>query len=484
MAASATTLLGALWLSGIPHVWAGLEFAATLATIPVVLLSRKGAQAKLGWLLALSTIPYGGLFLYWMLGRDWLNRRVLKLRHARSQSLERTDRMLVTTLRASLPAPRPGVGAELVLAAEMEGVASPYYGNSVLPLAEGPSAFEAARAAVDAAQDHVNVLTYIFKDDRTGRGVIDRLVAAARRGVEVRLLFDALGTYWTSRRLFRPLVAAGGRVAAFLPLGRGLRSLRVNLRNHRKILVVDGRVAFTGGMNVADEYAQEHGWRDVHARIEGPAALGLQRVFVEDWHFATGELLDSERWFVAPSPCGDVPVQVLSAGPDLPLPVIENLFFAAVAAARRRIDILTPYFVPPEPLEAALTDAARRGRQVRILVPERVDHRIVGLASDTIIPRLMAEGVEFYGYPRMLHGKVMAIDDAWSTLGSANMDARSLRLNFEVNVAFPHAPTSRVVRGLIDKEIALARRLTPEDFRFGLGGRLLRSSAALLAPVL
>jgi cardiolipin synthase A/B len=484
MVGSATMSVGALWLQGIPNPAAGLELAATLATIPFVLLSRKGPQAKLGWLLALATIPYGGLFLYWLLGRDWLNRRVLKLRHARGQSLEPTDRMLVSTVRASLPAPRVGVDDELVLAAEMEGVAPPFRGNRVTTLAEGPAAFAAAREAVEGARDHVNVLTYIFKDDRTGRGVLEHLVDAARRGVQVRLLFDALGTYHTSRRFFRPLVEAGGRVAAFLPLGKGLRSLRVNLRNHRKIVVVDGRIAFTGGMNVADEYAEGTGWRDVHARIEGPAALGLQRVFVEDWHFATGELLDAERWFAPPAPCGDVPVQVLAAGPDLATPVIENVFFAAVAAARRRIDILTPYFVPPEPLEAALADAARRGRKVRILVPERVDHRVVGLASDTIIPRLMAEGVEFYGYPKMLHAKVLCVDDAWSTVGSANLDARSLRLNFEVNVSFPHAATSRSIREVVDREVALSRRLTPEDFRFGLAGRMLRSSAALLAPVL
>jgi len=457
---------------------------AVLATVPFVLLSRKTAQGKLGWLLALFALPWVGLVFYWLLGRDWLNRRVLRLRHARSASLQTADRMLVSTLQKVRSTPRGGVAEELLLAAEMEGMYAPYPGNEVTLLGEGPAAFGAAREAIESARDHIHVLTYIFRDDRTGRGVLERLVAAARRGVEVRLLFDALGTYWTKRRFFKPLVEAGGRVASFLPLGRGLRNLRINLRNHRKLLIVDGLTGFTGGMNIADEYAVADGWRDVHVRVRGPAAMGLQRVFVEDWHFATGELLDAPRYFCDVPFVGEAPVQVLTSGPDLESPAMENMFFAAIAGARKRVDLLTPYLVPSEAIEAALADAARRGRKVRVLLPATPDHRLVSLVADSVIPRLMRDGVEFWGYPKMLHGKVLAVDDVWATLGSANMDNRSLRLNFEVNVAFPHAATAKLVRELIDTQVAVSRRLTPDDYVFGLGGRLLRGAAGLLAPVL
>lgn len=483
------TVLPAFWLDALVPTtferwvsWAHL--LAVLATVPFILLARKSAQAKLGWILAVVALPWVGLVFYWALGRDWLNRRVLKLRHARVASFQPTDRMLQATIDQLRRVPRGSVAQELVLAAEMEGVAAPYPCNEVLPLAEGPAAFEAAREAVEGARDHIHMLTYIFRDDRTGRGVLERLVAAARRGVEVRVLFDALGTYWTKRRFFKPLIEAGGHVSSFLPLWAGLRSLRGNLRNHRKILIVDGHIGFTGGMNVADEYATADGWRDVHARVRGPAVLGLQRVFVQDWHFATGELLDAERWFPEVAPQGEAPVQVLASGPDHETPVIENTFFAAIAGARRRVDILTPYFVPTEALEAALADAARRGRRVRVVLPARPDHRLVALAADCIVPRLMAEGVEFWAYPRMLHGKVMAVDDAWATLGSANMDNRSFRLNFEVNVAFPHSATARQVREVIDTQVAQCRRLTPDDYRFSVPGRLLRGVASLFAPVL
>lgn len=474
--------LGMLWGGGPGPVWL-LTTLAAVATVPFVLLSHKTAQAKLGWLLALFALPIAGCVGYWLVGRNWLYRRVLRLRHARGRELAPVDRTLVSALRQAV-APRGGVAREVTLAVELEGVEAPFPGNEVLPLTDGPSAFASARDAVDAAEDHIHVQTYIFRSDRTGQGMLDRLVAAARRGVTVRVLFDALGTYTTSRRFFRPLIDAGGKVAAFLPLGKGVRNLRLNLRNHRKILVVDGHTAFTGGMNIADEYAAASGWRDLHARVRGPAAAGLQRVFVEDWFFATGELLDDERWFVPARPVGDVPVQVVASGPDLKDAVMESLYFAAIAGARRRIDLLTPYFVPTEPLEAALADAARRGRAVRVLLPERTDHLPVRLAHRVIVPRLMAEGVEFFGYPKMLHAKAMCVDDAWGTLGSANFDNRSFRLNFEVNVAFPHAPTALRLRQVLDDQFVQARRLTMEDFHQGLAGRLLSNTAALLGPIL
>jgi cardiolipin synthase len=411
-----------------------------------------------------------------------LKRRVLRLRHVRGAGTVPLEKTIATALGTAQRG--AGLAEEVVKAAAVDGAELPYPGNDVLPLATGPAAAAAVREAITSARDHIHLQTYIFKSDRTGSGVRDALVAAAKRGVAVRVLFDALGTYRTSRRFFAPLVAAGGAVNAFLPLGKGLRNLRVNLRNHRKILVVDGGTAFTGGMNVADEYADAEGWRDVHCRIRGPGAAALQRVFIEDWHFATEELLDDPRWFAGCSPCGDVPVQVVTSGPDLEQPRIESLFFAAIAGARKRVDVMTPYFIPPEPLEAALCDASRRGRRVRLLVPAKPDHVVVRLAARPVLERVMAEGVEVWAYPRMLHGKVLVVDDAWGTLGSANFDNRSLRLNFEVNVAFPHAGAAKRLREVVDDQIAVSRRITAEDLDLGLGRRLLSNAAALLAPIL
>ena len=473
LAATFGTPLGWFWFSGV---------LAGLFTVPFVLLSTKTAQAKLGWLLALFSLPWFGFVLYWGLGRSWLKRRVLRLRHSRI-----AQRLDVTHIRATaLRSVRRAVGLaeEVVRAASQEGAEAPYPGNTFLALAEGPTAAKAAKEALEAARDHIHLQTYIFKSDRTGNGVRDLLVAAARRGVKVRVLFDALGTYRTSRRFFHPIVEAGGQVAAFLPLGKGLRNLRMNLRNHRKILVVDGGTAFTGGMNIADEYATADGWRDVHARIRGPACVGLQRVFVEDWHFATGELLDDERWFRGADPVGEVPIQVVTSGPDQDVPMMESMFFAAIAGARKSVDLMSPYFVPSEPLEAALADAARRGRRVRVLVPGVADHVLTGLIASVMLPRVMLQGVEVWQYPKMMHGKVLVVDDAWATVGSANFDNRSLRLNFELNLAFPHAATAVGLRELFEAQLKVSRRMSPEDFRTGVFGNLVRHAAALFAPIL
>ena len=459
----------------------GLSFLVALATIPLILLSPKTPQGKTAWILVVLGLPGIGLALYWIGGRSRLKRKVLTLRHGRASYVEAAERPFREAVVRQLGS---GLSPELARTAEVMGAFPPYPGNDVLLLADGPAAFACAREAIDGARDQVHVATYIIRADHTGRSAVAGLARAAARGVDVRLLYDAWGSHRTSRKLFRPLRRAGGHVAAFLPVGFLHPGLRVNLRNHRKILVVDGHTAFTGGMNIANEYAESNRWRDVQVRIVGPGALGLQRVFLEDWEFATGDRLADERYFRGAAPNGEIPVQVVAGGPDREVSQIEELFFAAIATARKRVDIMTPYFLPPETLTAAIRAVVLRGLPVRLLVPARTDHLPVRLAMEGVLPRLMAGGLEVWGYPGMLHGKVLVVDDEWGTLGSANMDARSLRLNFELNVAFPHPPTAVALRRLIDREIAKSRRLSPEELQFGLLGTVVRNAAGLLAPIL
>jgi cardiolipin synthase len=349
---------------------------------------------------------------------------------------------------------------------------------------EGKEAFERITADVAAAKRQVHVETYIFKSDRTGHEVLDALVQAARRGVEVRLIFDAVGTHKTRSRFFEPLREAGGQVASFLPIGSPLRLFHLNLRNHRKLVVVDGHTAYLGGRNVGDEYRDDPAWRDLHGAVHGPAACGLQRVFIEDWHFATGELLDDDCYFDEARPAGEVPVQVLADGPDTDPYLLEDLFFSAIAGARRRVDLATPYFVPSEPLHAALRSALLRGRQVRVLYGKTIDHAVVRWAGESFLADLLAVGLEAWEHPGMVHSKVLAVDDEWGTFGSANFDARSLRLNFELNIGVPHGPTARRLREYVDAEVAHSRRVRPADLRRGFFGRLLQNAAGLFAPIL
>jgi cardiolipin synthase len=314
--------------------------------------------------------------------------------------------------------------------------------------------------------------------------VLDALVQVAERGVEVRLIFDAVGSHRTRSRFFDPLRRAGGQVVSFLPLGSPLRLFHLNLRNHRKLVVVDGRSAYLGGRNVGDEYRDDPAWRDLHGMVRGPAVCALQRVFIEDWHFATGKLLDDDCYFDGAQAEGDVPVQVLSDGPDTDPYLLEDLFFSAIAGARHRVDLATPYFVPTEALHAAIRSALLRGRRVRILFGKTVDHAVVRWAGEGFLADLLTVGLEVWEHPGMVHAKVLVVDDEWGTFGSANFDARSLRLNFELNVGIPHAPTALRLREYVDSEVAHSRRYTAQDAKRGFGGRLLQNAAGLFAPIL
>jgi cardiolipin synthase len=237
-------------------------------------------------------------------------------------------------------------------------------------------------------------------------------------------------------------------------------------------------------MNIGDEYATGRDWRDLHARLEGPVVPTLQRVFAEDWHFATEELLEDERWYCRVPPAGDVDVQVVESGPDQEDPVADEMMFGALVSARKTVDIATPYLVPTEPVEQALVSAARRGRRVRILLGDVIDHRVVRWATDSYLPRLMAAGIEIYRHPMMVHSKAVIVDGVWATLGSTNLDMRSLRLNFELNVAFPQPEPVARLTAWFEKELAAARRVKPEELECGLRRRLARQAAYLLAPIL
>jgi cardiolipin synthase len=465
--------------------WAGEALA--LALVPVVLFSRRSSQAKVAWILGILGFPWIGALLFGMLGGRRLHRRVLRWRGAGLASLADADRRH----RGSgvLPTPRPPgqATADLLTEASRVGVWPPVPGNEFTLLAEGPEAFREAREALRAARHHVHLMTYIFKHDATGEAALRELEDAARRGVEVRLLYDGLGSIGASRYgtgWFDPLRRAGGKVATFLPINPLRAGLRLNLRNHRKLIVVDGDVAFTGGMNVGDEYRTGSNWRDLACRVRGPAVPALQRVFAQDWHTATKEVLDGDAYFHRVPVAGDVPVQVVESGPDQEDPLAEDLLFGAVVSARRSIDVVTPYFVPTEPIEHALRSAALRGRRVRLLLGDFVDHRVVRWATDAYLPRMIEVGVEVWRRPEMVHAKAIVIDGAWATIGSTNFDARSLRLNFEMNVVLPDAATAERIAAWYESELSHARRLVVEDLEAPWGTRLLRAGSLLAAPLL
>jgi len=416
--------------------WLLLDLAIIAVLIPVVILQRRESGATLAWILVIVLIPFLGLLAFWVFGttRLYIRRRKRSRIEARlAPALQKlhlplSTRLLVADLPPSL----------LQLAEKLDAV-GPYHGNEVALLRQGSAAFDALEAAIDQSVHHIHMVYYIWEADATGMRLRDALTRACDRGVEVRLLLDDVGSRSARADFFQNLLAAGGLVKRFLPVNPLSRQLSLNNRNHRKIAVMDGEVGFTGGMNVGDVYAGlGEPWRDLHARICGPVVHSLQEVFCQDWYHASAEDLVSTAYFPPIKGSGKVCAQLLASGPaDERWRSIHTLLFAAINLAQQRVWIETPYFVPDPPILIALQTAALRGVDVRLLLPGRSDHPLVLHAGRSFLDQLLAAGVRvFEVQDAMPHAKTVTIDSVFSTLGSANMDQRSFRLNFEANLFF------------------------------------------------
>jgi cardiolipin synthase len=405
-------------------------------TVPWALRIKKDATSALAWCLLVIFVPLLGAVLFVLLGYQSVDRPLARKRKHRRSFRGQAKR------EATGP---PALGQE-ELDTTWEGIgrladrldAYPLTsGNKVEIFNEGEPFFAALFAAIASAKEHIHIEIYIFGYDDVGRKVLNALEEKAQSGVKVRLVYDAVGTrtlgWWRLRRLRN----AGGHAAAFLPVSILKRRVRVNLRNHRKIIVVDGRIAFTGGMNIGDDYVDKgplgH-WRDTMMQIEGPAVASLQATFAEDWNFASGELLGEAVFKAREKPVGDVQLQVIQSGPDFDPKAIREIYFAATLRARKRLWITTPYYVPDAGLRDALSLAGRSGIDVKLLLPLNADHFHVHYASRYYLPELLDAGVEVYWYKKgFIHSKVWIADGQWASVGTANLDNRSLFLNFEVN---------------------------------------------------
>ncbi len=467
----------------LPHIILSvLDLVVLVVFIPWVLLTKKDPTAAVSWCLLVLLLPLVGALLFWAFGYNYLLRRMRHERFSRALFRERILRAL-----GEEKAPDP---ADLGRVAMRVKAFPSMSGNAVTLYHDTNQAFPALLQAIEAARHHVHLEFFILRSDPTGEALFDLLAHKAKEGVEVRLLYDAMGCLHLKQRSLQPLRDAGGRTAAFLPLNP-LRSLiRVTLRNHRKIAVIDGRVSFTGGMNIGDEYlgksARMGYWRDTFLRLEGPAAAHLQRVFCEDWEFATRDTLSGGAYFPEPLPCGPSAVQVASSGPDQEVNTIREIYFAAILAARERLWIASPYLIPDAGLFDALRLARHRGVDVSVLSLARPDHYISYYAGRYFSAELLAMGVKVYQYQKgMMHSKLMLVDGRWAMVGSANLDNRSLHLNFEVGCAL-HDPSL-----VADLEAAFQRDLedaTPLDRavldRRSLVGRVLDNACRLMAPTL
>ncbi len=426
-------------------VWTTLSivnYAIVVLMILRILRSRRSPRSMLVWILTLLLVPLLGLILYSLVGQSTIQRKVRKRERKRQridESLAQQTAVLARTYDSREERDIAEAQRALIDFATKVSGSVVTRGNHAEVSHDAEKAFLELGLAIEQAQSHIHMQYYIFADDATGRRVRDLLVAKAQEGVEVRLLLDAVGSWSLSRSFVKSLKAGGVKVAFFLPWRPTRRRFQLNCRNHRKLTVIDGRVGFSGSKNIADEYLGRRSrlapWRDTHLEFRGPCVSQLQEVFVEDWHFATNEDLSSDKYFPHPETAGDKIVQIVPTGPDRQRNILHHLLLAAVADARHDVALLSPYFVPDSAMLLALTAAAYRGVRVRVLVPSKSDNWLVLWAGRTFYQELLDAGVEVYEYETgMLHSKEVIIDGRWAMVGSANMDVRSFRINFETTI--------------------------------------------------
>jgi cardiolipin synthase len=478
----------------LPYVSVPLIFKVFLLAVHAVgvvtavhaIMRTRSSQGAIAWVLGLLTVPYLSLPLYWAFGGHrfygYLAARELegeKIAHLRA---------LMDAAPQDLRALPPGGTATYAVFARLAHM--PFLpGNTARLLIDGEVTFEAIFSGIDAAKEYVLVQFFIFRDDRIGRALQEKLIAKARAGVRVFLIYDEIGSHELAGGYLRKLRDAGVEARAF----RNDRELRaryqINFRNHRKIVIVDGQHAYVGGLNVGDEYmGRDPGigrWRDTHVAISGPAVKAVQLCFIGDWHWATGQV-PALDWSFPPGAEGGTALLVLPTGPSDGLDTCTLFFVQAIQSASRRVWITSPYFVPDSAILAALQLAVLRGVDVRILLPMKPDHLLAWLASFSYLKEMLPRGVKMYRYQDgFLHQKVMLIDDTLASVGTANLDTRSLRLNFEITLLFADTRFAAEVCTMLEEDFArslplLLSELSERSFLFRFAVR----AARLLAPVL
>lgn len=451
---------------------------ALLVTVHALLRKREIGTA-IGWIGLAWLSPIFGTLLYAIFGVNRVSRRARQLRVRPSQ-------------RASAPAlPDAHVPDELrpLDRAVRQITRLPLLGgNAFEALRNGDEAYPAMLAAIEGAQRSVALSSYIFRNDITGGRFFEAMLAARHRGVEVRVLIDGIGSGYFFPAMARRLRRAGVPVGLFMHSALPWRMPFLNLRTHKKILIVDGRIAFTGGINIADENRvathPPEPVRDVHFRIEGPVVTQLTAAFASDWAFVMGEELDGPRWFPPLGAAGEIEARVVTSGPDSDIEKIEFAVMSAISCAQRTIRLVTPYFLPSEILSTTLALAATRGIRVDVIIPRESNHRFVDWATRAHVAPLLESGVRIWlDEPPFDHSKLLVVDGEWSFVGSANWDMRSFRLNFELNVeVYDRAFADRLDQFMRTK---MEARLTSEELaRRSLPVRLRDAAVRLMLPYL
>ncbi|VEF46943.1 phospholipase D/transphosphatidylase [Bacillus freudenreichii] len=460
----------------------------------VVFLERRDAGATWAWLLVLFFIPVVGFVLYLIFGQNLSRKKIFEWKDKRKIGImEITDTQINMLRNGDFPFHdnKTAQYKDMVYMLLVNDSAVLTQDNSVDIFTDGNEKFHALMNDIRGAKDHVHLVYYIMRNDRLGNELLSLLVEKAKQGVEVRVLYDAMGSRRLPRKFFRPLIDAGGKVSAFFPAIIPHLNLQVNYRNHRKLAIIDGAVGYIGGFNIGDEYLglnKRFGyWRDTHLKIYGKAVFAMQTRFILDWNQASSSKINYEdRLFPEIEAVGDTDVQIVSSGPDSEWEQIKYGYIKLINSAKDYILIQTPYFIPDSSVLDALKIAVLSGVDVRLMIPNKPDHPFVYWATYSNVGELLKAGAKVYIYENgFIHAKTMVADGKIASVGTANIDVRSFRLNFEVNAFLYDQELVEELVHIFEKDVTLSRELTYEQYlQRPKVIRFKESISRLLSPVL
>lgn len=465
----------------------------------VVVLENRRPVKTVAWLLVLFCLPIFGMVIYFFFGSNRKREHFV----SRACSIQLARRSAVRFYQGGFPE-YPEEYGPMIKLFRRQGGALPYADNKIRFFTEGRQMLESLLKDIDAARHHIHMEFYIIEDDEIGRTVRDALAAKVREGVSVRFIYDDVGCWNVRRKFFRKMKKVGIQVAAFLPVRFPKLTSKVDFRNHRKIVVVDGIIGYVGGMNLAARYFRDDRdggkfWRDTHCRIMGNAVAGLQRAFMADWNVATGQTITEQVYYpqeeegrkivradVNPYTSDGALIQIVSSMPTTPWPDIMQGMVLALLKARKYCYLQSPYFMPTDGMMFALQTAALAGVDVRLMIPERADKRLLTWASGAFLADAMRAGVRIYLYRAgFLHSKTLVCDDMLSSCGSTNIDFRSFERNFEVNAFVYDRRAALFMKDMFLKDQAHCRLLNVENWEApGIWRRMRDSFIRLLAPLL
>jgi len=492
---SILSLLG--WMAPPGGIWriastilSGVVGTLAVFTAIVIILERRDPAKTLAWVLIMIFLPILGFILYLVIGRQFRKRRMTAKKKALNEYIYPLDGKFPITEK---DLPQIAGAKERLIKLIINNADFPLtLHNEVTVLTDGAEIFPAFIQAIEGAKQHIHLEIYILRNDGIGSRISELLLAKAKAGVKVRIIIDGIGSRKLPPEYLGRMRAAGIEIHHFFPVRLPFLHSRINYRNHRKILVVDGHTGFVGGCNIGDEYLgldpQIGYWRETHLKITGTAVYFLQRIFLQDWYFVTGQSLEEVLPEVTPHPPEQELrlVQITASGPDTHWEAIMQVYYYAIATAQKSVYLTSPYFIPNESILTALKTAALSGVDVKLLLPQKPDHWVVFWAAMSYLEELIEAGVEVYLYQHgFLHSKVLTVDGTIASVGSANMDQRSFNLNFEVNALIYDEKITARLEEDFRRDLSRSCRLELDYFKNRpLRHKMIESIARLLSPML